>query len=100
MKIGDVGIMVYVDAIKETKTVVSVSGSITCKCGITKYPRNEENKVIRGYWKAVYLIMSKGYTCPKCGAYYNAMEISKTTIKKWKKRHPDWPWEELKYFVK
>lgn len=96
-KVALVGAFVGAVAWLEPKDVgVGLGGVISCRCGHSACPRDEQGKVItRHYYEAVHLVASKGYTCPKCGLFIKGMTVSAQTIKSWKRKFPDWDWQNL-----
>lgn len=85
----------------EEKVFVNVGGIFHCFCGCNKCPRDSNSgKAIRSREKVIYLIATEGYTCPSCQKFWNDLWVSRATLKQWKKRHRDWPWDTLRIHEK
>jgi len=99
MKIGDIGVMVYVDAVSANiQTAILPGGIVRCECGTAKCPR-KDGKAIRNYWKVIFLFATEGYTCPSCGKFYDHVMVSESQLRRWKLKFPDWPWNTIRIWI-
>lgn len=81
---------------KEKVCGPDIAGIINCQCGHSGSAKNEQGERITwSYWEALHLILSDGYTCPKCQLFMKGMRASKGTVRNWKKKYPEWDWSSF-----